>query len=361
MKEQISELLANRPGLKAREIAKSLQLDRTAVNSCLYENKCNFKKDDGFRWSLSSVPLKIEISLNSTWLDATSLESNLKKYPEIWSVDVTNITFIFPDCNFFISTLSRFLALVNQLAVLKGKVIELDFSKCKKAFTYLCRAGWFDLIDKSIKITPTPIKQNDRYGQSHKLMEFASIDAKDPDDSIPIHLKQVFIAEVGKEYSSLAFAFIAELFDNVREHANSSLDGFAALQVYRWNRTRIQTVISDSGEGIVATLRKVLATRYPALECGFSESLPDSDALLVKYLFEKGNISSALNNEDESRGLGLKCSGDIAAKFNATICIRQENFELTLYYRNNMLVRHNIFKDLVKLKGTHICFDFYIE
>jgi len=362
MKEQISELLAHRPGLKAREIAKNLQLDRTAVNSCLYEHEYKFKKDDAFRWSLSLDTLQVEFAHNRKWLDIPCLENTLKQYPEIWSDDIQHITFSFPNYSFLISTLSRILALVNQLCALKGKSIKLDFSQAQNAFGYLCRVGWFDLVDKNIQITPTPTKQNERYGQNQKLMEFVSIDSREPDENIPIYIKKVLATEVGKDNANLAFTYVAELFGNIGEHANSPLDGFVAVQIYKRKRqSQIQTVISDNGEGIVATLRKVLAERYPDLERAFAESIPDSDALLLKYVFEKGSISSALNNVDKSRGLGLKRSRDIAADFNATICIRQEHFELTMNYRDNRLISYSILKDLLHLKGTHICFDFYIE
>ena len=113
--------------------------------------------------------------------------------------------------------------------------------------------------------------------------------------------------------------------------------------------------------GVANSLRLVLRERYPEIYQEFKTVNSENDALLIKRVFERGRISSAENNDDESRGLGLKRSGDIAAKFNAKIHIRQESFELTLIYSEGKLSDHEVSYGLQKLCGSHICFDFFLD
>jgi hypothetical protein len=100
-------------------------------------------------------------------------------------------------------------------------------------------------------------------------------------------LKQSFVSLVGKnEYSQPAFTVISELFGNVRDHSKSEILGFAALQLYKGKRPHIQTVVSDSGRGIIGTLRPILESKYPKLARKFPLSNPEADALLLKEVFD---------------------------------------------------------------------------
>jgi len=358
MEYKVKDLLQSHPGLKARKIAAKLHLERREVNSFLYANPSMYIKNDAHEWSLCKSTLDV-IFPKCRWLASDEFEEVIKHYPCLWDKEISTIKLSFLGCNFLLDALGKLLALVNQLTY-ANKSVVLDFSACDQSFGYLCRVGFFELIDKKVQVLPEVKDASCHYGHNSKVMEFGVINPVDPDESIPVQLKKAFIEEAGKEHSSAAFTMISELFGNVRDHSKSPLDGFAALQVYKKTK-RIQTVISDSGIGIAGSLRMVLEARYPELYQEFIDVSAESDALLVKRVFELGHISSAKNNDDKSRGLGLKRSGDIAAKFNAQIHIRQVNFELVLFYSDGKLSRHEVSHGLQKLQGTHICFDFSLD
>lgn len=52
---------------------------------------------------------------------------------------------------------------------------------------------------------------------------------------------------------------------------------------------------------------------------------------------------------------------DVAANFNATVTVRQKNFELTMVYRDSQFNRSHRRTDMPTILGTHICFDFLID
>ena len=68
---------------------------------------------------------------------------------------------------------------------------------------------------------------------------------------------------------------LSELLQNVEEHSGAATPGFAGLQFYK-KTNHIQTVISDSGLGIVGTLMPVLSQRYPELAMKIGTLLDDN-------------------------------------------------------------------------------------
>jgi hypothetical protein len=111
------------------------------------------------------------------------------------------------------------------------------------------------------------------------------------------------------ELRGAAWTIFAELIDNVFAHNRTELDGYAALQVYS-KGNRLLVAVSDSGLGIMRTLRPVLSSEFPRLA-----SLSDTD-LLVE-VFRQG-----LSRHDADRGCGLKGSAAKAIKFEATLDVR---------------------------------------
>lgn len=194
------------------------------------------------------------------------------------------------------------------------------------------------------------------HGNNDGVVELASIDHRLPDETIPKRLKNSLVSCAGERYSQSAFTVISELFGNVRDHAQSQIPGFAALQHYP-KGGKIQTVISDSGVGIVGSLQPVLAHKYPAIFEKLDFSKPEAGPELVLQVFRQGQISSS---SDDGRGLGLKRSGEVAANYNATISIRQQNFELTMVYAHGKLTS-DYRVGIPTLHGTHICFEFLID
>jgi hypothetical protein len=367
MKAKIIDILTETPGLKGKEIAKklrddkSLKVDKKTVNSFLHHDESGVfvKRNDD--WFLVDGVAVIQFD-KSGWITTDDFEYLLSEGGNIWSESIDTVKFKFSDCSLLLGAIARLLALVNQLAC-SGKQVSLDFTKCKQSFSYLCRVGLFESINDSVTVFPDVQDHSCHYGKNTKVMEFVSIPAKTEQTDLPTKLKNSFIELAGEQHSNAAFGFIAEFINNIIEHSQTPTPGVAALQVYRErnNRTNVQTVFSDSGKGIVGTLRPVLAERYPELHDKYPENKNDSNIHLLKEVLQFGGVSGANDVNYSGRGLGLKLSAKQAAKFDATICVRQEGFELTLKYVDGKLKNHSYCIELTKILGTHICFDFYLD
>jgi Transposase len=118
------------------------------------------------------------------------------------------------------------------------------------------------------------------------------------------------------------------------ERDHTRLDGYAALQVYSGGN-RLSVAVSDSGLGIMGTLRPSLATEFPKLA-----GLPDTD-LLVE-VFRQGPSRHGLD-----RGCGLKGCAAKAIKFGANLDVRLPNQRVLLtpargtYQPNNLINRNS--------------------
>lgn len=254
--------------------------------------------------------------------------------------------------------LARMLALCNQL-VAAGKKVTLDFEDSKTTLAYLDRLGFFDFLSAPIDVIPYRPKgvlAKAYKGNNDGVIEFRSIDPNAPDEEIPRLLKQSFVCCAGASYSIAAFTILSELFHNVIEHSGATAAGFAGLQFYK-RANHIQAVISDSGRGIVGTLEPVIRRRYPKIAKKIATSSDPAGVALLKEVFSVGGISQV---EDVGRGLGLKVSRDQAEKFRARISVRQHDFEFCIHL-NAEGVSFTHRSDLVRLDGTHICFDFLLD
>ncbi|WP_241153609.1 ATP-binding protein [Pseudomonas viridiflava] len=269
------------------------------------------------------------------------------------------IEFVVPSgCNIMIDAAARILALSNQLAGLE-KLVSINFVNSPKTLSYFNRLGFFDHLDGKVDVLPKRPKRSAakiHHGNNDGVVELESIDHRLPDETIPKRLKMSLVNCAGERYSQSAFTVISELFGNVRDLARSQIPGFAALQFYP-KGGKIQTVISDNGIGIVGSLKPVLKQKYPHIYHSLDFSKPEAGPELVLQIFRQGQISSS---SDDGRGLGLKRSGDVAANFDATISIRQKNFELKMVYAKGKLT--NAYREgIPSIQGTHICFKFLID
>jgi Histidine kinase-, DNA gyrase B-, and HSP90-like ATPase. len=357
----IERFLRSNPGTMAKEIARHLGAQKSVVNPILYGQREIFIQDEKSCWSLVNSE-KLTIALKSgTWVGSVSFEEALAISGSPLDLNCSMVEFVVPTgCKIMIDAAARILALCNQLVLLK-KSVSIDFSACKATLTYFNRLGFFDHLDGQVDVLPNRPKWSAakaHHGNNDGVVELASIDHRSPDETIPKRLKNSLVSCAGERYSQSAFTVISELFGNVRDHAQSQIAGFAALQHYP-KGGKIQTVISDSGVGIVGSLQPVLAGKYPAISIfeKLDFSKPEAGPELVLQVFRQGQISSS---SDDGRGLGLKRSGEVAANYNATISIRQRNFELTMVYAQGK-VTSDYRVGIPTLHGTHICFEFLID
>lgn len=355
----VREFVSQNPGLKARTIASRLGLERSILNQLLHANKDTFQQAQECCWSL--IPpkeLRIEFG-GKAWLDAKDVERLLRGGGSPLDSNCGQVLFCLKkDTRIMLEALARLLALCNQLSQ-AGKTVTLDFNEAQGTLTYLDRLGFFDHLSVPIHVLPKrPVLGRSRKfrGNNDGLIELRAIDPTQEDSDIPRLLEQSFVKFAGDGYSVAIMTILSELYSNVLEHSAATTPGFAGLQYYKATR-HIQAVISDSGQGIVGTLAPVLERRYPKLAKKVTSSKEHAGVVLLKEVFSVGRISQV---DDEGRGLGLKQSGDFAKKFRARISVRQRDFELRIHQSHDRATfTHET--DLVRIEGTHICFDFLLD
>lgn len=361
MQKGITALLKKEPWLKAKVIAKKLNLERSIVNKHLHDNKSIYHQSQASDWSLLDSFLKLSLYSKSAWISASHFERALKQAGSPHDSAHRNIIIKISDqSKVKLCAASRILAIANQMANI-GKYISIDFTGSEDAVSYLNRAGFFDRLHSSVDVFPRRPSESSAKNfnnNSRKLVELHEIGVPGG-ENVPDRLKASFIDAVGHDHANVLFSAIGELVGNVEEHAAAKQPGFAGLQCYvesARRRLQIQTVVSDSGVGICGTLRPVLAKKYPELLADFDKQTTANDASLVVHAFTNGEISSV---DEEGRGLGLKNSAHSMEVLNGKLNIRQENFSVTLKYRDGeRTVQVDL--DLPRILGTQIVSEIHL-
>ena len=358
MLTEIKKLLTDNPGLKGQEIAKRIGKDRKAVNYLLHNYPNDFAQDNEYRWSLVS-PSKITVEFESDkWVDCESFEVCIKNDGSPLDSGCGSVVFIVPkDCKILLNAAARFLALCNQL-VHKGKTVTIDFSDFPSTLDYFNRIGFLDHLDDKVRVLPErpPVSKALIYkGNSDTVVEFGSISPQRLDKELVKQLTDRFIGQSNARYRMAAFTVFSELIGNVYEHSNTPLPGFAALQKYGGQRKHVQTVISDSGLGIVKTLEPSLKEHYPDLYRLCDDE--DFGEKLVTAVLTQGGISRF----GLGRGLGFRSSREQVVRFEAELSVRQENFSLKFLCKRGETTPIDKQTNLATIYGTHICFDFFVD
>lgn len=290
------------------------------------------------------------------WINISKFETALRCSSGPHSPNVYEVAFEFPEgCKIMVDSAIRLLSLTNQLAS-ATKRVRLDFEEGEAGtMGYLNRMGFFDHLADEIEVLPKRPAYSIaklRRGGNAALVEIARINKDDRDDDLPNRLTEALMRSCqnrpdAKELEGAAWLIFCELIDNVFAHSKTQLDGYAALQVYPGGN-KLSVAVSDSGLGIMQTLRPSLRTEYPSLA-----RLSDTD-LLVE-VFRQG-----LSRHGRDRGCGLKGSAAKAIKFDATLDVRLPNQRVLLQpsrgaYRPDMAY---CYEGLPLLWGTHISFGF---
>jgi hypothetical protein len=252
----------------------------------------------------------------------------------------------------------RLLSLFNQLDFCTRRV-RLDFEEGETGtMGYLDRMGFFDHLSENVAVLPArpAVSGAEIYGGTNaRLVEITRINRAYRDDGLPSRLTEAVMRSCGDradadELAGAAWTIFAELIDNIFSHSNTPLDGYAALQLYP-NGNSLQVAVSDSGIGIMDTLRPVLRHESPALD-------QLSDTELLVEIFRQG-----LSRHGADRGDGLKGSAAKAMKFNADLDVRLPNIRVLLTpkregYKPNTAY---CYENLPLIWGTHICFTFHLD
>lgn len=253
---------------------------------------------------------------------------------------------ILPRTKILIDAAVIFLSLINQLSA-EGMKITIDFqSEDSEVMGYFNRMGFFDHLDPSVTILPAkPLFSGAQLysGYNKGLVEIARINPLDYDEQLPSRLADVLETK-NKKLGKASFSIFAELIDNVIGHSSTKLNAFAALQTYR---TGIKVIVSDSGSGLLETLRPELPRKYRKT----------SDIDLIIEAFEKG--LSRYGNKS-GRGCGLTICARKAKQFNGKLQVRLADTRVNLVPSDDTYT-HDIaycYDALLPIKGTHIAFDF---
>jgi len=361
MVTKIEKLLRAEPNIMAKDIAKRLGCTKGELNPILYANQDRFAVDAEYRWRLMGKEITITFG-GDCWVNCDSFEVTLQDAGDGLE-NATKVSFILPKgCYFLLDALARLLALCNQLAFRKVDV-TIDFSNDGKLKHYLNRAGFFDHLNESINVLPqrpTTSTATSHRGQSENLVEFGIVtphEDEDAKDELIKRLTAKFLSLTGDNYKTAVSTIFAELTGNIQDHSETKLNGFAGLQKYGGQSPHIQTIVSDSGVGIATSLRPSLQTHYKTLYDKYHEESVENDLALVTEVMSKGLIS----RYGAGRGLGFQTSRDRALKFKAKYSVRQENFSLEFIFEDEQLKRVIKKKNLARITGTHICFDFVID
>jgi hypothetical protein len=215
--------------------------------------------------------------------------------------------------------------------------------------------GFFDHLAPEVEVLPArPLYSSAKLhrGGNSMLVEIARINKDARDDDLPTRLSDaVFRACSGRkdveELKGATFTIFAELIDNIFSHSATRLDGYAALQVYSGGN-RLSVAVSDSGLGIMQTLRPALRHEAPKLA-----KLSDID-LLVE-VFRQG-----VSRHGADRGCGLKGCAGKAIKFDATLDLRLPNQRVLLKPARGAYLanRAYCYEALPLVWGTHVSFAF---
>jgi hypothetical protein len=290
------------------------------------------------------------------WVDASRFETALRNSCGPHDANTFQVSFEFPtNCKVMVDAAIRLLSLVNQLASTTRRVC-LDFEEGESGtMGYLNRMGFFDHLAPEVEVLPARPSYSAAQihrGGSTALVEIARINKDARDEDLPTRLTDAMMCSCAgradaSELEGAAWTIFAELIDNIFAHSCTRLDGYAALQVYSGGN-RLSVAVSDSGLGIMDTLRPSLRTEFPKLV-----GLSDTD-LLVE-VFRQG-----LSRHGSDRGCGLKGSAAKASKFEANLDVRLPNQRVLLTpargtYQPNLAY---CYEGLPLLWGTHIAFAF---
>ncbi len=359
MRKRIIQILSGTPELKAREIAKLLNVERREVTKFLYDNLGEFIKDENSTWSLKKdARLQIEFSATSTWITQEHFERSLAKHGSPLDCGHGHIILKIPkERKVLFCAAARILALANQLAKVKS-LVELDFSENSEAMSYLRRAFFFERLDKSVKVLPrrpASVNAEGLKANNKRLVELLPIEAGG-EENVPERFKFSFIEAFGELHANKLHTVLGELIGNAEEHSETIIPGFAGLQSYNWKGSpRIVAVVSDSGKGICSTLRPALDEHYPEVAAQFPETLEASNAKLIIHAMRNGGLSKRGKG---GGGTGLNRSSGYAESLDAKVSIRQEDFSVELTYEKPDLYKHSWRLGLPRLLGTHIVFEF---
>ena len=294
----------------------------------------------------------------ANWVNPSRFEAAMRASCGPHAPNSHDVVFEIPaDCKIMIDGAIRLLSLANQLASTTRRT-RLRFEESEAgAMGYLNRVGFFECLDTRVDVEPErPFVSGAALhrGGNRMLVEITRINKDVRDDELPNRLsdavKDACASRIDtEELGGAVWTIFAELIQNIFDHSGTQLDGYAALQVYQGGN-KVSVAVSDSGRGIMDTLRPALRTEFPELA-----DLSDTEVLVE--VFRQG-----VSRHGADRGCGLKGCAAKAIKFAATLDVRLPNQRVLLVPAKGIYEPNtaHCYEGLPLIWGTHIGFAFGI-
>jgi hypothetical protein len=302
------------------------------------------------------------VTFAPTWVDSALFEEALTAaIVEPHSSQTYTVRFVMPTgCALMVDAGARLLSVSNQLSRCTKRVI-LDFEAgLLGTMGYLNRMGFFDTLDQQVEVLPARPAISGALvhgGGNRNLVEFKALNPKTVDKELPGRLADSLKNSLpsrmtnGNQLGDAAFTIFSELIQNVYRHSETKFDGYAALQLYRGGKRKVQVSVSDSGLGIMKTLRPSLKRYFPALA---NKSDPD---LLIEM------VSKGVSRFGPDNGCGIHLCARKALSLNASMEIRMPNSRVVFMPSSDRrylgIVSHA--EGLPLIWGTHICLNFQLD
>lgn len=314
----------------------------------------------------STVPslhlgMKTRITFPPEWVSSQTFEDALLQALPPHENSVYDVTFVFPaDCKIMVDAGTKLLSLANQLAE-STKFVTLDFEEGEEGtMGYLNRMEFFDYLHAGIKVLPKrPAFSGSAlyHGANPNLVEFVELVHDEKDSKLPSRMADTLMESVKRKSEQerarlhdTAFTIFSELIQNVYRHSDTKLSGYAAMQLYR-HGGKVAVCVSDSGVGLMNTLRKSLKTYYPGLA---RRSDPE---VLVEM------VTSGVSRFGQDNGCGICQSARKALSYQASMEIRMPTSRVLLKPTPGARVLGvaSYDEELPLLWGTHISFGFGLD
>jgi hypothetical protein len=301
------------------------------------------------------------VTFPSRWVNGGSFESSLNAaalHPH--SNEAYGVRFVVPAGSaIMVDAGTRLLSMANQLVKCTKNVV-LDFEDGQTGtMGYLDRMGFFDMLDPQVDVLPErPVISGALIygGGNRNLVEFCSLSPKTIDKELPSRLADSLRNSLpssrknSDQIGDAAFTIFSELIQNVYRHSETELDGYAALQLYR-NSQKVQVSVSDSGLGIMDTLRPTLRTHFPAL----------ADAGDASLLIEM--VSKGVSRFGRDNGCGIHLCARKALSLKAGMEIRMPKSRVVFSPASGgrFLGIASYDEGLPLVWGTHVCLTFRVD
>lgn len=295
------------------------------------------------------------LNLAKHWVNAVDFDAFLKRAGDPRKAGISAVAVsVATGTGIMVDAALRLLSLCNQLVV-EGKSVSISFEDdISGSMGYLDRIAFFDLLDARVDIYPDLPEESaaELYaGNNSGLIEIQAISRVRRDDTVPTRLAKRLSetrrtkAERTAIYGA-AYSMFGELIGNIHAHSETFVDGYAVYQQYSGGN-QVTVAVSDSGVGLIETLRPTLLERR-------LRNMNDAD--LVVEMFRRGVSRFGVNG-----GSGLPAAAGHAIRYGAELNVRLARSSVRLEPRQSGYHIAHCTSDLPAMRGTHVSFKFRLD